>query len=335
MEEISNMLLKSLYPQNMTEGFAKFVLDLKNKDSSLAEILDELFYRFFGISEDQAIFEKLKPYILMKAYAYFRYYTLRPINKSDVEKAYSESLGFEKGHFTDDFKNYRKLIRKDMEKTKWSFPDKKAACYLSQFWTKYVKPVCYDALDMAYYIRHYKRWLFYPDNRYGMTFYHYYNSMYDIFSHEGNNTATSHTFKKDFSAFIFEEIFSSQSLMSTALSFSKHFSKWFSDINTGKREQTMVLFLPISFLPHDIRALYEPYYIDLIRKWGESKLDSVLDEIIQTYASMMSLVDYYIPLLEISFILAISEKYKYEGNGSAEAKNICKDLEQAYIAKNP
>ena len=47
MEEISIMTLKTLYPPNMTEGFVKFVSGLKNKDSSLTEILDELFCRFF------------------------------------------------------------------------------------------------------------------------------------------------------------------------------------------------------------------------------------------------------------------------------------------------
>ena len=259
---------------------------------------------------------------------------MQPINKSDVEKAYSVSLGFEKGQFSDAFKEYRKLIRNDIRKTKWSFPDKKVACYLSQFWREGVKPVCYDAIDMAYYIRHYKGWLFYPDNMYGMAFYTYHKAMYDIFSREDKNTNAPYTFNKDFSAFIFEELFSSQSLMSTALSFSKHFSELFSDTKTGDREQAMVLFLPISLLSHDIRILYEPYYIGLIRKWSNSKLDSVLDEIIRTYASMLSLTDYYIPLLEISFILAIAEMYKYEGKGSIVAKDICKDLEQAYIAKN-
>ena len=223
MEEISIMTLKTLYPPNMTEGFVKFVSGLKNKDSSLTEILDELFCRFFATSEDQTIFEKLKPYVLLKAYAYFKYDTLQPINKSDVEKAYSVSLGFEKGQFSDAFKEYRKLIRNDIRKTKWSFPDKKVACYLSQFWREGVKPVCYDAIDMAYYIRHYKGWLFYPDNMYGMAFYTYHKAMYDIFSREDKNTNAPYTFNKDFSAFIFEELFSSQSLMSTALSFSKQF----------------------------------------------------------------------------------------------------------------
>lgn len=203
-----------------------------------------------------------------------------------------------------------------------------------------IKP--FNNLDFYSYMVNCKNWSFFPQNKFGMTFFKWHKGITSMFKKEEfyiievsskkSSSEQGTPFEKAHSAFIFEHLFRPSYFIKNLTDYLENFKTLFSFTKSPEREKAMILTIPLSYLPFSLQETMKESYFENLKSYLNSPENTEIEFSFRKYLYIIaSYKGYLFPFAET--LLANLLNMVYIESRAYDLKKLRTILE-SYITSN-